>query len=439
MDIADVLAVGGAGCPLNCSNHGEGRSRGRPCQERAARSASNHLPRQRTLHLAGTCGPSGRCLCDRYFAPPACGVDYMAAVGSWPYDLVFGIETTAMIICASITLWSLLRHRCCMPSSERTSMLSLCSNERELAALANLIACVVRPFWFLSFGEAATAEGVFVNNVVDAVLLRVPQCAWMTAYLFMILAWRSIILSADNQTVSWTFRGLVAFAGIAVDAIALPLAIYSRSSVDAPEYLHSVGNGITAVAAALLFFGGVFTVWSLRRRIQILELEMTGAHIHGDAEVAAPPDDAKASQVFAAIHSTFRQVTFASAIALLLIVAVAVSAAPIADPGKHPDVYFAFVVIVHCVVESFTAFQIAMLTFPRSVTTAAAGGDDDEAELAAAQHGAYVDAGAYDGFVDGVGSYTSGVDARPSPSPYADSEPALADLAQDSFIGNRFG
>jgi len=247
-------------------------------------------------------------------------------------------------------------------------MLPLCRNEREMAALANLVGCILRPFWFISLGESLTAEGIFVNNITDAVLLRAPQCAWLTAYLCMVLVWRSIVMSADGRTVGCGFRGMVAFVVIAINVVALPLAIVARAVPAAPDFLHMVGNGIMALVVAIILLGGLYTVWVLRRRIRALELELASM-----APVPASPrpgDDleaAKTASVFRVIHNTFCHVSLAVVMGAVLVAAVVVSTLPVASPRNHPDVYVWFVAVVHVFVEGWTAVQLAVLTSPQQV------------------------------------------------------------------------
>lgn len=321
-------------------------------------------------HLAGFCTPKGTCTCDRYYVGSGCESNYVEAVGNWPYELVSVLTTVVMLGCAAVTVWSLTARRCCVSSAERARMLPLYRNERELAALCNLVACLLRPLWFLNLGDIGTStEAIFPKLAMDAVLLRLPQCVWMTSYLLMILVWRSIVLSADGRLVGWQFRVAIGLAAVAINLVSLPLAVVARASEDAPDNLHIIGNIILALATAALTLSGMYTMCMLRNRIVALEIELVEAEraeessgIAGDSE-----ETARAKSVFAAIHSTYRHMFWALALAALLLAIVACSATPLFQPLAHPWPYLAFVATIHILVESGTAVHIALLTFPRAV------------------------------------------------------------------------
>jgi hypothetical protein len=330
-----------------------------------------------TLHLAGFCTSKGTCICDRYYVGVGCEGNYVKAVDTWPYDVISVLTSVILLGCAAVTLWSLTARRCCVSASERARMLPLLRNERELAALCNLLACLLRPLWFLNLGDVnITTASLFPKLALDAVLLRLPQCIWMTSYLLMILVWRSIVLSADGRVIGWQFRAIIGLAVITINLVSMPLAVIARSSEDAPDYLHIIGNIILAVAAAGLTLSGMYTMCILRNRIVALEVELVEAErAEGSSGYAGDGEEtARAKSVFAAIHSTYRHMFWALAVAAILVIIVGLSATPFFQPATHPWEYAVFVGCIHILVESGAAVHIAVLTFPRAVQKTGAPG-----------------------------------------------------------------
>jgi hypothetical protein len=308
------------------------------------------------------------CACDRFYNLPDCSTSYIQQIGNWPYTVLAIVVTLIMVLSASVTAWSLISRRCCASVVDRERMLPFCRNERELAALVSLLAALLRPVWFLDIPVAKA--GIYGAEVFDALLLRLPQCLWMSAYLLMIIVWQNILLSAEAKKVGRMFRLLI-FTSIAIIVVvALPLAVFARSTNGVATYWKDVGNGIMTGFVVLLELGGLYSVYRLRQQIISLEAELpTREELHALEAVnpEAAAETSKAFAVFGAIHNTFWHICFSAVIAIVLIVAVIVASTPLGDPVQNPGGYYAFVVVVHVFVEGCTAVQIAILTYPRSV------------------------------------------------------------------------
>jgi len=240
-----------------------------------------------------------------------------------------------------------------------------------VAAWLNFAGSFVRILWFAGFASGWNVA----SRVTDGLLLRLPQAAWVGAYLCIVLVWGDIMASAIGRTPpQWHVWGVV---------VAVVLVTLSTGSITVVDNIMDGGFGghpglreagdITfTFFVVCLSLIGAYAANRLRR--------LANSLADGVRDLTSHDDRVRAVLVLGRLQQAFRMTIISVTTAWILVLCVVIIAVTGSSPDRDPQAYLAYMFVIHCIVEPSAAVVLLVVTQqdrlprPRGHTAASSGG-----------------------------------------------------------------
>jgi hypothetical protein len=258
--------------------------------------------------------------------------------------------------------------------------------EREAASFVAALGSALRIVWLTQPSPARAVQGhqddmvIYGWRIADSVLLRLPQCGWVWAFVLMAIVWSEITAAASSSETSSRFRCLAHLLVFLAVVITVCLTIVATVLVNlnaAVAYgLFDVGNLILAIAVVALAVGGLRSVW---RVVSILGADGPGEPAppkggcrQSCSSICCPVEtevyDSPETTALKAVREVLRQATLGMVlgvvISVVLISDVIVAAATGITQAENPASY-AWYTCIFLTCEGLGSLLLMALTMPR--------------------------------------------------------------------------
>lgn len=221
------------------------------------------------------------------------------------------------------------------------------ANLRDVASLLNAAAAVTRLVWLL---DPISTRGVFSPRVAEALLLRLPQLLWMASFSIVVIVWSYVLTVTRVRLLSYKYLRVAVPMALGLLLIFSIPSMMLHAAKFGGEVPGDISNGAFAGYALLLAAVGSYAAY----RITLLMADKQTS-----ASIPAPIR----RQLADVIRLTARTMTSAALFCAVLVIAVVLTLVYRPRPHHNPHMYFAYLVVVHVVVEGGIALTLLYTTF----------------------------------------------------------------------------
>lgn len=318
------------------------------------------------MQVGSDCGGHGipdasgaGCECDRYWFGDHCQTDFVAAAGIAPW--------TALVVLAC------LGHACFIVSAilrlvdrrRETGVFFPSCSARDVAAWMNLLASCMRLLWFTPIASGANAG----NRIIDGLLLRMPQSAWVSGYLCVILMWRDIAASADGRRSGgfWPIVVVVALSAV------LMLSTGAITVVDGAMDGGFGGHTQLRVSGDVVFTVFVVGLACFGARASH-RLRVIAKDVEASVHELRTEERYRAFLILGKLREAHRMTLVSLTTAVMLVVCLAIISISGSSPSSDPQAYLAYMFVVHVCVELSAGGVLLVVTRQDSVRAPSARG-----------------------------------------------------------------
>jgi hypothetical protein len=320
-------------CRVNgCGEHGEWCA----SRERLANSG-----------FAGQCAANGVCSCDRFWLGTTCDQSFIESVGEAPWYALVSIACAIHVICMLVGLWRFV------DLWRSTKQCASSSVARDVASWLDFGGSFMRVLWFAGVASGSNED----VRAADGLLLRIPQAAWLSAYLCVVLVWSDIIASAGGGKAPWWQKWAIVASTLVLAVTTGTLTVEDAlegAGFGGHSTYRDAGDWTFAVFVMVLSVLG-FMAASRLKRVSVSVAESL-------AHITAPEERFRIRLTLQKLRVAYNMTIVSLSTAGILVTCVAIVSACGVGPETNPSAFLGYMYVVHCVVEPAAAIVLLVIT-----------------------------------------------------------------------------